>query len=150
MNVADILKLKRQGIITIRPGDTVATLCSLLREHRIGAVIVSTDGRSIDGVISERDVAYGLAAQKGQLDAAPVSALMTRTVITCAPSDKIAFVASTMLARNIRHLPVIDGGRLVGMVSMRDVLNQRLAELQEATAQLSTSAIEARRPLQDR
>ena len=79
-----------------------------------------------------------------------VSALMTKTVITCSPNDNIALVASTMLSRNIRHLPVEEEDRLVGMVSIRDVLNLRLNELQQQTALLRTLVNEVGRAPQDR
>jgi len=150
VKVADILALKGSAVITIKPAETVASLSQLLRERRIGAAIVSSDGQTIEGVISERDVAYGLAIHKAELHALPISALMTKTVITCSLDDDIALVASTMLSRNIRHLPVEEAKRFVGMVSMRDVLNLRLAELQQQTAQLRTLVNEVARPPQDR
>ena len=136
LTVADILALKGSVIDTIRPSETIGTLAQLLRDRRIGAAIVSSDGVAVDGVISERDVAYGLSIHKADLHTLLVSALMTKTVITCSPDDNIAKVASTMLSRNIRHLPVMDDNHLVGMVSIRDVLNLRLDELQRETAQL--------------
>jgi CBS domain-containing protein len=145
VKVADILAAKGSTVITVKPSETVGALSQRLRDRRIGAAIVSSDGQTVDGVISERDVAYGLAVHKGDLHTLPVSALMTRTVITCSPTDKISDVASTMLARNIRHLPVEDGKRLVGMISMRDVLNLRLDELQRQTSLLRAFASEADR-----
>src|SRR5688500_9269968 len=140
MKVADILAFKGSVVIRIKPSESVGALSQLLREKRIGAAIVSNDGQTIDGVISERDVAYGLCVHKADLPMLPVSALMTSTVITCSPGDEVARVASTMLSRNIRHIPVHDGNGLVGMVSMRDVLKVRLDELQQETAQLRSIA----------
>jgi CBS domain-containing protein len=136
VKVAEILAAKASGVITIKPSDTVATLAQRLREKRIGAAVVSSDGQTIEGVISERDIAYGLAVHKANLHTLLVSALMTKAVITCSPNDDIGHVASTMRSRNIRHLPVEDGGRVVGMVSIRDVLNSRVDELQHHTAML--------------
>ena len=150
MKVADILALKGSAVFTIKPSETIGTLSQLLRERRIGAAIVSSDGEAIDGVISERDVAYGLSIHKADLHTMLVSALMTKTVITCSPNDDVAKVASTMLSRNIRHLPVDDDNRLVGMVSIRDVLNLRLDELQRETAQLRTLVNQTDRDPQDR
>jgi hypothetical protein len=103
-------------------------------------------------VISERDVAYSVATHKGDLHALPVSALMTKTVISCSPGDSVATVASTMLARNVRHLPVEEGGRLVGMISIRDVLNLRVdealsREIDRIAKIEGTSASEAARKL---
>lgn len=150
MKVADILAFKGSVVITIKPSESVEALSRLLREKRIGAAIVSNDGRTIDGVISERDVAYGLSIHKGDLRTLLVSALMTKTVITCSPRDDVAKVASRMLSRNIRHIPVHDGNGLVGMVSIRDVLNVRLDELQRETALLRSLANQADREPQDR
>ena len=150
MKVADILAFKGSAVITIKPSESVGALSQLLRGKRIGAAIVSDDGQTVDGVISERDVAYGLSIHKADLHTLPVSALMTKTVITCSPGDEVARVASTMLSRNIRHIPVHDGNGLVGMVSIRDVLNVRLDELQRETAQLRSLANQADREPQDR
>ena len=150
MKVADILATKGSAVVTIQPSASAGALSQLLREKRIGAAIVSRDGQTIEGVISERDLAYGLAVHKESLHALPVAQLMTKKVITCDLHDNLALVASTMLSRNVRHLPVEDDGRLVGMISMRDVLNMRLDELQRQTAQLRTLVHEAARPPQDR
>jgi CBS domain-containing protein len=85
LTVADILALKGSVFVTIRPSETIGTLAQLLRDRRIGAAIVSSDGVAVDGVISERDVAYGLSIHKADLHTLLVSALMTKTVITCSP-----------------------------------------------------------------
>jgi CBS domain-containing protein len=150
VKVADILALKGSAVITIKSSDTIETLSQLLREKRIGAAVVSSDGQTVEAVISERDIAYGLAIHKADLHTLFVSALMTKTVITCSPNDNIGFVASTMLSRNIRHLPVEEEGRLIGMVSIRDVLNLRVNELQQQTAQLRAFVNERARAPQDR
>lgn len=141
MKVSDILARKGASVVTIRPTDTIVTLSQLLKEKRIGAVVVSSDGNAIDGFVSERDLAYGLAAHKGDLHTMPVSAIMTKSVITCAPDDNVVKVASTMQLRNVRHVPVVDGNRAVGMISIRDVLNLRVDELQRETAMLRSSAV---------
>ncbi len=150
MKVADILALKGSVIITIEPSESLAALSKLLRDKRIGAAVVSSDGRTIDGVISERDIAYGLSVHRAELHTLPVSAVMTKAVITCSPRDDVAKVASTMLSRNIRHIPVNDSSGLVGMVSIRDVLNVRLDELQQETAQLRSLVNQSDREPQDR
>ena len=149
MQVRDILAVKGATVISIGPNDTIGAFCRLLREKRIGASIVSSDGRKIEGVISERDVAYGLAQYGAELDGMPVSALMTKTVVTCAPTDMIAIVASIMQSRKIRHIPVEDNGCAAGMVSIRDVLNFRVDDLQQEQALLSSFVREAARPPQD-
>jgi len=138
VKVADVLASKGAVVITIKPSETLLALSQLLQSKRIGAAIVSSDGQTVEGVISERDLAYGLVLHQADLHTLPVSALMTKTVISCSAEDDIGRVASTMLSRNIRHLPVLEGNRLVGMVSIRDVLNSRLDELQQQTAQLRT------------
>jgi len=136
VKVSDILASKGSTIVCVKPDATVSELSGVLREQRIGAAVVSRDGQALDGVISERDIAYGLSIHNAELHALPVSALMTRTVITCHIDDDVALVSSTMLSRRVRHLPVMDGERLVGMVSMRDVLGLRVDELQQQTAML--------------
>ena len=150
MYVRDVLEIKGKPVVAIRPTDTINALCKLLREKRIGAIIVSSDGGTIEGVISERDVAYGLAVHGAALDQMLVSTLMTKTVITCKPDERVATVASTMLSRNIRHIPVEKDGRAVGMVSIRDVLNMRVVDLQQTAAQLRSFVNEVERPIQDR
>lgn len=150
VKVADILALKGAVKTTIKPSATIEALSVLLHEKRVGAAVVSSDGHTIEGVITERDLAYGLAVHKGAMHTLPVSALMTKTVITCTPSDDVGLVASTMLSRKIRHIPVEQDKRLVGMVSIRDVLNFRVDELQQQTARFRTSAHEMSQPPQDR
>jgi CBS domain-containing protein len=150
VKVADVLALKGSVVISIKPSESAAALSLLLREKRIGTAIVSSDGQTIEGVISERDLAYGLSVHKANLHSLPISALMTKTVVTCSLNDPVALVASTMLSRNIRHLPVEEEKRCVGMVSIRDVLKLRLEELQQQTAQLRTFVNEIGRAPQDR
>lgn len=150
MKVTDILAVKGRIVVTVQASDSIATLSERLREKRIGAAVVSRDGQSVDGVISERDIAYALAKHKSDLHALPVGDLMTSTVITCAPDDKVSDVASTMVARNIRHVPVVESSRLVGMISIRDVLNFRVSDLQQQTSMLRAFASDTGREPQDR
>jgi CBS domain-containing protein len=150
VKVTDILAVKGRLVVTVQASESIATLSERLRDRRIGAAVVSRDGQSVDGVISERDIAYGLAVHRADLHALPVSALMTTTVITCSPGDKVSDVASTMVARNIRHVPVVEENRLVGMISIRDVLNFRVDDLQQQTSMLRAFASEIGREPQDR
>jgi CBS domain-containing protein len=150
VKVANILAMKGSTVFTIKPTETIAALSQRLREKRIGAAIVSSDGQTVDGVISERDIAYALCIHKEDLHAMPVSALMTKAVFTCSVHDSIGIVASTMMSRNIRHLPVKEGDRVVGMVSIRDVLNLRLDELQRETGLLRAFASHVDREPDDR
>jgi len=136
--VADMLKAKAPGASTIKPSETVGTLARRLQQERLGAMIVSKDGRTVDGIISERDVAYALALHRGQLHALPVSALMTKSVVTCSPQDSVAHASRLMAERHIRHLPVVDGEQLVGVIGMRDIFMHRLDEMQQVTRLLGS------------
>jgi len=107
--VADMLQAKAPGAATIKPTESVAMLARRLQQERLGAMIVSSDGHTVDGIISERDVAYSLALHRGGLHALPVSALMTKNVVTCCPQDSLPAVARVMAERHIRHLPVVEG-----------------------------------------
>jgi len=138
VKVADILETKPPGLLTIKPTETIGALARRLQKERVGAMIVSHDGESLDGIISERDVAYGLALHRGDLHALPVATLMTKKAFTCSPDDSLAEVAKVMAERHIRHLPVIDGRRLIGVIGMRDVFMHRLDEMQRVTKLLGS------------
>ena len=141
MKVADILKRKGPAVQTVRPDETALEFSERLRAERIGAMIVSTDGTSIEGIISERDLAYGLAAHGSALPRISVEKLMTKVVIVCSPEDTIADAMGVMTQQRIRHLPVKDGEHLVGIISIGDVLKHRLVELQEEADVLRDYAV---------
>jgi len=145
MKVADILRVKGSAVKTVTSDVTALELSERLRAERIGAMIVSNDGRSIDGIISERDLAYGLAAHGGMLPKIAVSELMTKVVIVCSPEDSITDAMKLITQRRIRHLPVKDGDQLVGIISIGDVLKHRLDEMQLEANVLRDYAIAARR-----
>ncbi len=130
MKVSEILKTKGGKVMSVPPGDTIDLLSHRLRAARVGAMIVSQDGEAVDGIISERDIAFGLAEYGTGLMSMLVSDLMTTTVVTCSPEDNISDVAKTMTQRRIRHLPVQVGAKLVGIISVGDVVKHRLDELQ--------------------
>jgi CBS domain-containing protein len=130
MTVADILRSKGTTVKTVRPDETAHELAEQLRAARIGAAIVSHDGSSIDGIISERDLAYGLAAHGSKLPSVAVEKLMTKVVVVCSPEDTIVDIMSVMTQRRIRHLPVKNGDQLIGIISIGDVLKHRLGEMQ--------------------
>jgi CBS domain-containing protein len=130
MSVATILKGARTTVKMIRPDVTVLAFAKELEKERIGAMIVSADGNSLDGIISERDLAHGLAIHGERLPRLPVSELMTKAVIVCAPEDSIAEIMNVMTLQRIRHLPVKQGDQLVGIISIGDVLKYRLGEMQ--------------------
>lgn len=136
MKVGDLLKIKGMAAITIAPEASVADAARMLRHDKIGALVVSRDGRSVDGIISERDIAYGLAEHLGNLHAKKVSDLMSAKVITCTPADSIAEASHIMTWRGFRHLPVVEDGVLLGMLSIRDVLRNRIADLERISGML--------------
>ncbi len=130
MKVADILQAKGSAVKTIRPKQSALDLAETLRTERIGAAIVSNDGHTIDGIVSERDLAYALAAHASRLPTVLVETLMTKVVVACSPDDPINKVMSVMTKERIRHLPVKQGNELVGIISIGDVLKHRLSEVQ--------------------
>jgi CBS domain-containing protein len=141
MKISQILATKPMGTITIAPEANVTQLLALLAEHRIGAVVVSADGEHIDGIVSERDVVRAMAADPdagstGGVRPKPVSAIMTANVRTLGPDDTVDSAMEVMTTSRIRHLPVVDAGRLVGIVSIGDVVKVRLAALEDERAAL--------------
>jgi CBS domain-containing protein len=133
MNVGGILRAKGANVITIRPDASVGRLVDGLREERIGAMIVSEDGRTVIGIISERDVVRGLAERGSRILDASVAELMTRQVFSCTPQDTVKYVMAEMTKRRIRHVPVLAEGVLCGIVSIGDVVKNRLEEMETET-----------------
>lgn len=137
MKISDVLRSKGSEVITIRPDDTVSRLLALLAEHRIGAVVVSTDGSSVDGIVSERDIVRHLHSSGTSVLDAPVSQIMTSDVTTGSANDNIADLAATMTEMRVRHVPIVDAdGRLTAIVSIGDIVKHRLSELQSERDQL--------------
>jgi CBS domain-containing protein len=135
MNVETILRNKGRNVITIRPDAKVGGAVALLRRHGIGALVVSGDGAAIDGILSERDVVHALADQGDRTLGLEVAQLMSRRVVTCKLGDTIADLMALMTERRIRHLPVVEHGKLAGMISIGDVVKNRLDEVEsEATS----------------
>jgi CBS domain-containing protein len=130
MYVADILKTKGSKVITVRADLRIGHLAERLRMERIGALVVSETGTTVDGIISERDIAHGLAEHGAEILMRTAADLMTKAVVTCSPSDTIAQVAKAMTERRIRHMPVTEGKKLVGIISIGDVVKHRLDELE--------------------
>ncbi|MGE0023514.1 MAG: CBS domain-containing protein [Hyphomicrobium sp.] len=130
MKVSELLDGNERHVLTVKPNETIGMLARMLQKHRIGVMVVSQDGRTPEGIISERDIAYSLAERRGELHLLPVSALMTRRVITCTPACRVLEVMSLMRQHHIRHVPVVDDGQLVGIVSIRDVMEHRLNEME--------------------
>lgn len=142
MTVAAILKKKGPAVKTILATETIWALAQRLRTENVGAMVVVRDrSEEIEGIVSERDIARGLAEHGSTLPGMPVSSIMTRGVITCLSTDTLASVARTMTQRRIRHLPVTENGKLHGLVSIGDVLSLRLDEMQQEVNVLRDYAI---------
>ncbi len=141
MHVTDILKAKGTKVATVRPDLSVEHLAQRLRMERVGALVVSETGTDVDGIVSERDVAHGLAEHGAAILSRTAADLMTKAVVTCSPDDMIAQVAKIMTHRRIRHLPVTEGKRLVGIISIGDVVRHRLDELELETNVLRDYAV---------
>ncbi len=138
MRISDVLSSKPAGqVVTIPPDNTVRDLLALLARHNIGAVVVSEDGVSVDGIVSERDVVRRLHEDEGVLDG-PVSAIMTREVATTEPHTSVDELRVLMTERRIRHVPVVDQDRLTGIISIGDVVKSSLDQLQFERDQLDS------------
>jgi len=135
MSVATILAGKGNSVISLPADATLLTAADTLSSHKIGAVLVM-DGEAVLGVLSERDLVRVLAKNGGAALGAPASTMMTRDVITCGPGHTIAEVMELMTEKRIRHLPVLEDGRLAGMISIGDVVKERIAETEREAATL--------------
>ncbi|WP_313014490.1 CBS domain-containing protein [Brevundimonas sp.] len=127
MFVAEILKTKGNAVFSIAPERTVADACAALEERRVGALVVC-DGDRVAGVFSERDVVRALAADGAAALNRPVADYMTAKVIFAEPKEEMSALMSRMTDRRIRHLPVLEGERLVGVISIGDVVKCQIAE----------------------
>ncbi|PWC87230.1 inosine-5-monophosphate dehydrogenase [Azospirillum sp. TSH100] len=132
MHVAAVLKRKGSRIVSAAPDDSVAAVTRLLTEHRIGAVLVMGDDGQPVGILSERDVVRAVARDGAAALDRPASDLMTRELITAAPDDTVADMMAVMTERRIRHVPIVESGRVVGVISIGDVVKARIddAELE--------------------
>lgn len=141
MNISDILRHKSadptrdSAVLTIAPVETVMTLLDALAEHNVGALVVVEDA-DVAGIVSERDVVRRLAERGAQMLDATVSEIMSTEVVSCSSKDKVDSVAATMTERRIRHMPVIEDGSLVGIVSIGDVVSSRMRQLEQDRGQL--------------
>lgn len=128
MNVESILRAKGANVETVRPDCTVREAAQKLTRARIGALVVSADGRRIAGILSERDIIRQIAGAGESALAKRVDAVMMGEVITCALGDTVNQLMAVMTERRVRHLPVVDEGLLVGIVSIGDVVKRRIEE----------------------
>ncbi len=130
MLVSKILETKPNGgVITVTPDSAVSEAAALLSEKGIGTVVVSADGYGLDGILSERDIVRALGKGGPGCLHDPVSKLMTANVKTCGPGDQAVAVLGTMTEGRFRHMPVVEDGKMIGLISIGDVVKARLAEL---------------------
>ena len=135
MLISDILRVKGTQVVTVTPDTKVRRLLAVLAEHRIGAVVVSADGTSVDGIASERDIVRALAKRGAAVMSEPVTAIYTAEVHTVTPQTPLEEVMRLMTEHRVRHAPVVVDGRLLGIVSIGDVVKNRIDDLEtERTA----------------
>ena len=138
MRISDVLSAKQmKDVLTIRPAATVRQLLDEMSEHNVGAMVVSSDGRRVDGIVSERDVVRQLHLDPDVLSAT-VESIMTTTVATCTSDSKVDDLMGLMTERRVRHVPVVDGEALVGIVSIGDVVKHKIDALQFERDQLDS------------
>ena len=130
MRIADVIRGKGDVVITIGPERPVSELLDLLAEHRVGALVVSTDGTSVEGIVSERDIVRRLQRDGTDVLNHTVSEIMTTEVHSCGPDAHVDDLMRLMTDRRIRHVPVLVDDRLAGIVSIGDVVKHRIEELQ--------------------
>jgi CBS domain-containing protein len=135
VKISDILRHKGADVVTVPPTGAVTDLISELVGRKIGALVV-VDGDEVAGIVSERDVVRCLQEIGPKVLEGTVKDLMTAVVHTCTPADEVDSVATTMTERRIRHMPVLDGARLVGIVSIGDVVSSRMRQLEQDRGQL--------------
>ena len=137
MRISDVLRVKGTQVVTITPDTTVRRLLTVLAEHGIGAVVVSGDGTSVDGIVSERDIVRALARRGTAVMSEQVTAIYTPDVHTVTPATELEEVERMMTERRIRHAPVTVDGSLRGIVSIGDVVKSRIGELETERAALT-------------
>jgi CBS domain-containing protein len=137
MRISDLLRRKGSLVVTVKPEQSVAELLALLAEHKVGALVVSADGVTVDGIASERDVVRRLHDYGPGLLQAPVRDIMTAQVHTCPPDTDLEELMRVMTTGRFRHVPVIEANRLIGIVSIGDVVKHRIDELQSERDQLT-------------
>ncbi len=136
MRISDVLHVKGSAVVTVEPSTDITALLGQLAEHNVGAAVV-LDGDRIAGIVSERDIVRQLHTRGRDMLGLPVSDVMTRVVRTCSPEDSLDGVSVTMTEQRARHLPVVVDGRLVGIVSIGDVVKSHIAELEHDREQLT-------------
>jgi len=136
MTVKAILSVKGTEVFTIEPTANLAGAAKVLAERKIGALVVTGPDRRVVGIVSERDIVQELAAHGAKSFDLPLTEIMTRNVMTCSVSDTISSVMGRMTEGKFRHLPVVEQGRLAGLVSIGDVVKHRLKEMENEQSAL--------------
>ena len=131
MNVKTILAAKGGDIVCIEPTADLAAAVKLLTTHRIGTVVIRGAGGRLGGILSERDIVSAISEHGAAALTLPVSQVMTRNVATCGEDDSIASIMERMTAGKFRHMPVVAKGELIGLVSIGDVVKQRVGEIEQ-------------------
>jgi len=136
VKVENLLSMKGRNVVTVQPSETVESAAKILGENRFGVVVVSTNGETIAGIVSERDIVRELGVVGADLLGKPVSEIMTRTVRTCNEGDTVERLMEIMTEHRIRHLPVTEEGKLIGLISIGDIVKVRVRQLEHETDQL--------------
>lgn len=145
MKVSTILSTKGQTVISVHPEQTVREAIGLLTRHRIGALVVLDEHGRLAGILSERDIIWKTAENEAIFDLS-VSEVMTPDVVTGLPQDEIMTVAHVMTERRFRHMPIVEGGRLIGIISIGDVLKLQRDHYRGEIDTLETQMLAERRP----
>jgi CBS domain-containing protein len=144
MRIGDVLRVKGTEVVTVTPDTKVGRLLEVLAEHGIGAVVVSVDGTSVDGIVSERDVVRALARRGAAVLSEPVTGIYTAEVRTVTPDTSLDDIMRLMTEHRMRHAPVVVDGALSGLVSIGDVVKNRIDELETERTALSDYITTAR------
>ena len=128
MNVAAILKLKGSGVVTTTKDNSLLDIAKLLAQHGIGCIVIEGDDGTIAGIVSERDLIRAIGQAGAKVLKEPVSDFMTKTVVTARETDTIDRLMSEMTTHRFRHMPVVERGRLIGLVSIGDVVKMHVAD----------------------
>ena len=138
MNVAAILKTKGGAVVTAKPDDTLKDIAMQLAAKRIGAIVIVGARGQVEGILSERDIVRAVADRGAACLPETASRAMTREVITCSPADSVDHLMQTMTTGRFRHVPILENGQLVGIVSIGDVVKHRIAEVEEEASALKS------------
>ncbi|MCC2110831.1 MAG: CBS domain-containing protein [Hyphomicrobiales bacterium] len=136
MNVAAILADKGHEIFTATPEQTLDEICRFLAEKRIGAALITDPQEKLVGIVTERDIVRAIARKGGAVLKSRVAAYMTQKVVTCTESDSINEIMERMTAGNFRHMPVVENGRIIGVISNRDVVRRRIRDIEREAEEM--------------